>query len=299
MPSIRTFKTFLAVAKHGNFVAAGREIGLTAAAVGLQMRALEEDLQQVLFDRSARAVVLNPAGRKIVGAIEELVMRYEVLVAAGEGGDSGALSGTVVMGALVSTLMGSFADALWKLQQENPRLEVKLLAGMSSEFARQVEAGELDAAVVTRPPFPLPSSLLWTQLYTEPMVLIVPRRPHFPLPATALEILGQCPFIRFDRATWTGRLVREVLDQCQIRVADGIELNSIEAIIELARQGFGVAIVPQLANVDWEHDRDLQVMRLPGVDVCRSVGLLERIHHTRQRFTGAIKQYFGARGLPG
>ena len=57
MPSIRTFKTFLAVARHGTFAAAGKEIGLTAAAVGLQMRGLEEELDQGLFDRGARSVV--------------------------------------------------------------------------------------------------------------------------------------------------------------------------------------------------------------------------------------------------
>src|ERR1700677_3200228 len=138
MPSIRTFKTFLTVAKHGSFAAAAAEIGLTAAAVGLQIRALEESLNQVLFDRSARAVVLNPAGRQAVPAIEELVLRYEALALTGE---VDALAGTVVMGALVSGLMGSFADALWALKQAHPRLDVKLFAGMSSDFAQRVEAG--------------------------------------------------------------------------------------------------------------------------------------------------------------
>jgi DNA-binding transcriptional LysR family regulator len=55
MPSIRTFRTFLAVVKHGTFAAAGKEIGLTAAAVGLQIRALEEDLNQVLFVARVRS----------------------------------------------------------------------------------------------------------------------------------------------------------------------------------------------------------------------------------------------------
>ena len=44
MSSIRNLRTFLAVARHGSFTAAGKEIGLTAAAVGQQVRALEEEL---------------------------------------------------------------------------------------------------------------------------------------------------------------------------------------------------------------------------------------------------------------
>ncbi len=290
MPSIRTLRTFLAVARHGTFAAAGAEVGLTAAAVGLQMRALEQDLKRALFDRGARAVVLNTAGRQAVPQVEELVQRYESLAA---DDNAGELAGTVVMGALVSALMGAFADALWAIRQEHPRLEVRLFAGQSSAFAEKVLHGELDAAVVMKSPRPLSSSMVWTQLYSEPMVLIVPRRPHFFLPRQPLEILRQAPYIRFDRETWTGSLVKRVLRRAGVTVQDALELNSVEAIVATVRQGFGVSIVPQLANVDWRHDRELQVIKVPDVEEFRHVGLLERAHHSRMRFTAAIKGYFG------
>jgi len=289
MSSIRTMKTFLAVARHGSFAAAGSEVGLSAAAVGLQMRALEENLRQSLFDRSGRSIVLNTAGRRAIPRIEELVLRYDELVG---DRDSDALAGTVVMGALVSTLMGAFADALWSLKQDHPGLEVKLFAGQSSDFATKVEQGVLDAAIVTRPPRALPRSLSWTQLYVEPMVLIVPRRPHFRLSKDPLQTLREAPFIRFDRETWTGLLVRDVLTRCRVQVRDEMELNSVEAILAIVRQGFGVSIVPKLANVRWAEDRGLRVVDLPAVDVQRRVGLLERSRHARMRFTGAIKHYF-------
>jgi DNA-binding transcriptional LysR family regulator len=294
MASIRTMKTFLAVAKHGTFAAAGKEIGLTAAAVGLQVRALEEDLNQVLFDRGPRSVVLNTAGRKAVPQVEELLASYEALASSD---DSDALSGKVVMGALVSALMGAFADALLSLKQEHPKLQIQLFSGMSSDFAHQVERGELDAAVMTQPPRALPAGLLWTRLYTEPMVMIVPRRPHFALPEDPLDALRRAPFIRFDRRTWTGDLVKDVLKQCGVTGRDEMELNSVEATVEIVRQGFGVSIVPKLANIAWEKDRALQVIELPGVTVERRVGLLERTRHNRMRFTGALKTYFEA-GAP-
>ncbi|HMN81833.1 MAG TPA: LysR family transcriptional regulator [Burkholderiaceae bacterium] len=293
MSSIRMMKSFLAVARHGSFAAAGDEIGLSAAAVGLQMRGLEESLKQQLFDRSGRSVVLNTAGRQAVPRIEELVLRYEELVG---GRDDDSLSGTVIMGALVSTLMGAFADALSTLKRQHPRLEVKLFAGQSSDFAGRVERGLLDAAIVTRPPRALPRSLTWTQLYVEPMVMIVPRRPRFELPKDPLQALREAPFIRFDRETWTGLLVRDVLNRCRVEVRDEMELNSVEAILAIVRQGFGVSIVPKLANVRWAEDRESRVIALPAIDVRRRVGLLERSQHTRMRFTGAIKRYFADAG---
>lgn len=291
MSSIRTLKSFLAVARLGSFSAAGKEIGLTAAAVGQQIRALEDELHKVLFDRSGRAIVLNTAGRGMIAPVKELVARYEAL-AAGERGEE--LSGTVVMGALVSALMGAFADSLWALTRQHPALEVTLFAGQSADFAAKVDRGELDAAVVTQPPARLPSNLVWTALYTEPMVLIVPSKPHFALPGNGTQILAQSPFLRFDRQTWTGHLVDEALAQCGAAAATRMELNSLEAIVALVRQGFGVSIVPQLANLDWSRDRALRIVPLPGVDVSRSVGLLERRQHSRERVTEAIKAYFAS-----
>jgi DNA-binding transcriptional LysR family regulator len=78
---------------------------------------------------------------------------------------------------------------------------------------------------------------------------------------------------------------------------DEMEVNSVEAIVEVVRQGFGVSIVPKLANIEWEKDRSLQVIELPGVTVERRVGLLERTRHSRMRFTAALKTYFEA-GAP-
>jgi len=294
MASIRTLQTFLAAARLGSFAAAGQQVGLTAAAVGLQVRALEAELGVALFDRSARAVVLNPEGRRRVPAVQDLVGRWQQLQAQAQArGD--ALGGTVVMGALVSALMGAFADALWTLKRQHPSLVVTLFAGQSADFMTRVERGELDAAVVTQPPAALPSSLVWTPLYREPMVLIVPTRPHFALPAAPLQMLAQCPFMRFDRRTWTGHLVDEALAQCRASVVEDLELNSVEAIVELVRQGFGIAIVPMLANLRWRRDKALRVVPLPRVTVQRHVGLLERRSHGRQRFTQALKDHFGGR----
>ena len=294
MASIRTLRIFLSVARHGTFVAAGDEVGLTSAAVGLQIRALEADLHCQLFDRSARAAVLNPQGRKLLPSIEDVVRRYDAL-AVGDEADS--LAGTVVMGALVSALMGAFANALWDIKRQHARLDVRLFSGMSNDFTRRVDAGELDAAIVTQSPRPLPANLMWTPLYSEPMVLVVPKRPHFELPASPVDILTRAPFIRFDRSTWTGHLVDSVLAAVQAPVIESMELNSVEAIIELVRHGFGVSIVPKLANVTWTRDRALRIVPIKGVDLRRRVGLIERRQHARMRFTDVVKGYFAQAGV--
>jgi DNA-binding transcriptional LysR family regulator len=201
------------------------------------------------------------------------------------------LSGTIVLGALVSTLMGAFGKTLNELKQSFPSLEVKLIAGLSSDFLDQVLEGSLDAAIVTESPYALPQNVQWTELYKEPMILISPVSPS-KRKTGASHTDPKLPFIRFERNTWTGHLVDQTIKANKLFIQEGMELNSVEAIIELVRQGLGYSIVPKLANISWEKDRQLCIEELPGKTIYRKVGLLERKKHGRQNITLAIKQHF-------
>ncbi|OYY48245.1 MAG: LysR family transcriptional regulator, partial [Polynucleobacter sp. 35-46-207] len=127
--------------RHKSVAAAAREIGLTAAAAGQQLQQLESELGVELFDRTKRSLTLNHQGRALIEPIQEIVARYESLGSSFKSD----LSGTIVLGALVSTLMGAFGITLNQLKKSYPNLEIKLIAGLSSNFLDQVIEGVLDA----------------------------------------------------------------------------------------------------------------------------------------------------------
>lgn len=287
MSSIRVLKNFLAISRHKSVAAAAREIGLTAAAAGQQLQQLEADIGVELFDRTKRSMTLNHHGRSLVEPIQEIIERYETL----RSNFKSELSGTIVLGALVSTLMGAFGNTLNELKQNYPELEIKLIAGLSSNFLEQLIEGSLDAAIVTESPYALPQNIQWTELYTEPMIVIYPARKN-KKGFTTKELASEFPFIRFERNTWTGHLVDQTIRANKLNIKEGMELNSVEAIIELVRQGLGYAIVPKLANIAWETDKYLRVSELSGKTIFRKVGLLERKKHGREKITQVIKQHF-------
>ena len=286
MSSIRILKNFLIIARHKSVAAASREIGLTPAAAGQQIQQLEEEIGLTLFDRTKRSLSLNTNGRSLIEPIQEIVARFEAL---GSNLKSG-LSGTIVIGALVSSLMGAFGKTLNELKLRYPDLEIKLLAGLSSNFLDQILEGSIDGAIVTESPFTLPQNVQWTELYREPMILITPALTTNKSTKSSPRI--KLPFIRFERNTWTGHLVDQAIKANKLPIEESMELNSVEAIIELVRQGIGYSIVPKLASISWETDRQLTIQRLPGKTIYRKVGLLERKKHGRQNITLAIKQLF-------
>jgi DNA-binding transcriptional LysR family regulator len=287
MSSIKILKNFLVITRHQSVAAAAREIGLTAAAAGQQLQQLETDIGVELFDRTKRSLALNHQGRALIGPIQEIIARYESL-----GSEFRLeLSGTIVLGALVSTLMGAFGSTLHQLKQNYPSLEIKLVAGLSSNFLDQVIEGSLDAAIVTESPYALPLNVQWTELYTEPMVLIYPNI-KLKNKSAREGLPADLPFIRFERNTWTGHLVDQTIRANKLVIKESMELNSVEAIIELVRQGLGYSIVPKLANIAWEQDRQLKISEIPGKTIYRKVGLLEKRRHSRQNITQEIRRYF-------
>ncbi|MEO0624857.1 MAG: LysR substrate-binding domain-containing protein [Pseudomonadota bacterium] len=62
---LEVFRVFEAAARHGNFSAAARELGVTQAAVSRRIRGLEDQLGAALFERRGRHVALTPAGRQL------------------------------------------------------------------------------------------------------------------------------------------------------------------------------------------------------------------------------------------
>lgn len=69
LPSLNLLRTFEAAARLGSFRLAGDELHITASAVSQQVKALEEQLGVLLFERQPRGLLLTDAGRRYAGDI--------------------------------------------------------------------------------------------------------------------------------------------------------------------------------------------------------------------------------------
>ena len=285
MSTIRFLKTFVAVAEHGSFAAAAAQVALTQAAVSLQMRSLEEELRRELFDRSGRVAVLNADGRELLPQARRLLDLFEEMRLPLPGSE--VMAGAVAVGAVVS-VMGGLSHVVASLKRTYAALDVRLVGAKSIELATMVEGGELDAAFLVEG-MARPSGVLrWTPLYDEPLVAIAA---HGSRGDTAREALAANPFLRFDRTQRTGVLVERALRRAHLRTNEFLELNSIEALVELVRQEVGVTVVPLLKRARWHEDEALRILPLQadGEPMVRTIGMLERRDHARAHITEAIR----------
>ncbi|OAS27765.1 hypothetical protein A5481_00085 [Methylobacterium platani] len=68
-PSLTALRAFEAAARHGGYVAAARELHVTPAAIGTQVKGLEAWLGRPLFHRLPNGLVLTPEGRAALPAL--------------------------------------------------------------------------------------------------------------------------------------------------------------------------------------------------------------------------------------
>jgi DNA-binding transcriptional LysR family regulator len=265
---IKEFKTFIAVARDGTFTGAGTHLGLTQSAVSAQIKRLEEYLGVELFDRGARAAVLNAHGREMLAQAEDLVAMAERMVTTA---GAGQVSGSLRIGAIASVQQDLLVDALGRFRAVYPEVRVRIVPGVSLSLLGQVDAGEVDMAVLIRPPFTLPPELGWHRLLSEPVMLAVPASsPDAPW----RELLAAQPFIRYDRASFGGRVVDIFLKKHRLNVHEAVELDEIEAIANMVRHGLGVALLPKLRRLDMT---GLRLVPLGEQAFHREIGIIGRL----------------------
>ncbi|WP_342723506.1 LysR family transcriptional regulator [Bradyrhizobium sp. B097] len=275
--SIRTLKTLIAVADQGSFSAAAKQVFITHAAVSQQIRALEEEWKVPLFDRSRRTPVLTPAGRALVSKAREVVAAYDNIVPSVLGNQG--IEGILSLGAVPTTLTGLVPLAVSKLKRDYPALHVVVVPGLTTTLIQQVERGQLDLAIVSKPQF-IPRNLVWYDLAEEVLELLASIEAEGRDP---VQLLENSPFIRFSRQAVVGSLIETWLQENKIIVRETMELESLEAISSMVYYNLGVSIAPRTCVAA---SNALPLKHLPlgrGKGLSRMLGCISRADSVRIR----------------
>lgn len=263
---VRFLKSLVAVVETGSIAAAARRESRTAAAISQRVQALERLLGCTLLLRTAHAarpsdqcLLILPKIRAIIELAQDLQSDLH----------PDGLAGELTIGAISTALTGVLPTLIERLALTAPDLKLKITPGDSKSLYEKVLAGELDAAILVRPPFQPPKALALVVLKVEPLILVAPAA----YAGQSLETLLRVhPFIRYDARSWGGQIAQRYLDEQAIEPNVLCELDALETIVMLVAQGMGVSLVPQWAGMRLEgmyvlpvedgqrHARELVVM---------------------------------------
>jgi len=143
MKNLSQFLNFAAVATHGSFAQAARELSLAPSSVAKSVARLEQDLGVRLFHRTTRSVQLTAEGRRLFAKCSRLLDEIEALDLRSVGAND-TPSGTLRIGAPIGYGTRVMLPVLANLQQRFPALDIDLR--LSDEQVDLV-AQRLDAVI--------------------------------------------------------------------------------------------------------------------------------------------------------
>jgi DNA-binding transcriptional LysR family regulator len=263
---IKTLYTLIAIADRGSFAEAGNRIGLSLSAVSMQIRALEEELDITIFDRTRRPPVLTDAGLALVHRARDLIAHWESMSASLKKGTS---AGLLKLGSVHTCVSGVLPLALKRLQRQGHGLEVHVTTGLTHELEKAVYHRQLDVAIVTEPDVAR-TGLEFLPFVEEALVVIAHRSAKG---ASDQELLESTPYVRFNRSARVGHLVQEEIVRRQINVKSTMEIDNLEGVVAMVANGLGASVVPA-RGVKSEFPSTVRVIPFGDPPVTRRLGLL-------------------------
>src|SRR3954454_5329858 len=130
---LRQLEYFVAVAEEANFTRAAERVHISQSGVSAQIRALEHELGGELFDRTARAARLTPAGKAAIGPAREALAAADALRQAVDD-VSGLVRGRLTMGMIIGCEVTPLFDALAAFHRAYPSIEIALLEDNSDRL---------------------------------------------------------------------------------------------------------------------------------------------------------------------
>jgi LysR family cyn operon transcriptional activator len=173
---LRHLRYFVALADCLSFTRAAERTHVTQSTLSHQIRQLEEEIGQPLFERIGRRVVTTEAGELFFGfalrALREVDQGIAMLKPGG-----GNLTGQVRIGATHTFNIGLIPECVALFLARHPTVQVRVEELAADQIAAGLHAGDLDIGIAYRPTGP--TDLWFEPLYNEEMVLVV--GDHHPL----------------------------------------------------------------------------------------------------------------------
>ncbi|MCZ3622245.1 LysR family transcriptional regulator [Lactobacillus mulieris] len=147
----RILKYFLTVAQTGNITEAAKKLHITQPTLSRQLQKLEEDLGQILLDRTQKGHLgLTNAGIILARKSENLLQIWDDI--ADEVKNSGSdISGKIKIGLVESHCSIIVERVIQALQDLHPKLQFELYSAYSDDLKVALDMMQIDCAILLEP----------------------------------------------------------------------------------------------------------------------------------------------------
>lgn len=295
--TLTTWRTYLAVRRHGSLSAAAAELGYTQSAVSRQIAALEHQAGVPLVERRPRGVVMTAAGETFGEHARIAIAAADRALHVAREASTG--TGVLTVGATPSAAAGIVPTALRAVPTAEEPVAWSLVTGLSAELENMVATEELDLAVVTNAPPGLEGDSWLTryELGIDSMRVIVP--PDHP--AASSESLG---FTAFAEETWvednegSAALLRAAAARAGFQPRIHFAAADLVGKTALVAAGHAIALIPGLLTPALRPDVTLvTVPDAPTRQIYATAAANAILSKSMSRLIAALRELLGTTGI--
>ncbi len=280
--NLRDLRYALAVAEHGHFSRAAEACDVSQPTLSGQIRKLEDDLGVALFERDGRRIRVTPAGAAILERAREAVGAADDVMRIAEASRD-PLIGPLRVGIIPTLAPYLLPLVLPAAHAALPLMPLAIAEEPTDRLIRRLTEGELDVAILaTAPPG---DELAETQLFREPLMVALPgRHPKASLTAIATSDLdGETLLLLADGHCLRDQALAVCHGRASAPTGSDLRAASLETLLNLVEAGYGITILPALADDVQRRDPERLTTR-PFVDpgASRAVRLVYRPNTPRR-----------------
>ena len=269
---LKQLRAFCHAVQTQSISKAADRIHLSQPSVSLQIRALEQEMGTVLFERRGPRISLTPEGRVLYELASPLVEGIDNLPGAFAARCGNLDTGEIHVAAGESTILYLLPSFVERFAAEHPGIEIRLHNVTGREGLEQLRGDSVDFAVGAM--LDTPSDIVYRPIFTYPTVLITPGgHPLATLETITLEDIAPYGLILPPRHLSTWRIVDIVFQQHKVEYKVTIEAGGWEVIKRYVARGLGVSIVSSICMT--EEDR-LSSIPLDAYFPSRTYGVVLR-----------------------
>ena len=237
---IYQLRAFVAVARHGSFTRAADGLHLSQPTVSGQIKALEEELGLVLFERATRGVVLTTPGAELLPRAESILaeIRGFIVHAQTLGGRSAK---TIRMGLVSDAKFCRLGEVMAASRTECPDLEIEALGGSSGWVMNSLREGKLDCGYFVGSA--LPPNILGIVLSPLRYRVVAPAAWSGLVAAADWEEIAALPWVVQPELGAPRQLAREMFREHGVEPKKLIIADQEDAVVDLVGSGAGMALL--------------------------------------------------------
>ncbi len=226
---------FVHVAELGSFTRASGFLSVAQPALSRQIRTLEVELRQSLFERNGRGVTLTEAGKRLLAHSRGILQQVERARQDMED-ERGAASGHLAIGLPPSVSRTLTAPLVTAFRARFPKATLTVVEGLSAYALEWLLIGRIDCAVVYNV---APSAAIdLVPVLDEALYLVQARRKAQALigPPIALAELADHALVMPSRPHSIRMVLETALIGAGHKAQVDIEIESVPAILDLVQQ---------------------------------------------------------------